>query len=32
MLPLALVIDCPLVLATRARGSPLTKTDGKIDE
>ena len=30
--PPALVIGCFLVLATRARGAPFTKTDGKIGE
>ena len=29
VLPPALVIGCFLVLAMRARGAPLTKTDGK---
>ena len=28
----ALVIGCFLVLAMRAHGAPLTKTDGEIDE
>jgi hypothetical protein len=30
--PPALVIGCFLVFAMRARGAPLTKTDGKIGE